>query len=329
VARPATGPLAKDVVLDPPGTATVKLESLLVRSQPAFAGDILTRVHKGQAVTVLEQITLAKPKLNEPTNWARIVLPPDAAVWVFARYIDTNSMTISAQRVNVRGGPDDVHDKVALLEKGAPVKEVRRVPDWVQIVPPTNAYGWLASDYVTMAPPAAPPPAAVVPAEVAATAPVAAAPVTNEPVTPPATNTPAEATNTAAAAPPIIAPEPVATAPEAAPTNAAPPAAAVAPEIASAAPAAAAPEIASIDTKPRLVTREGFVRKAINIQAPADYELHDVNSGTLIEYLQPEAKDKNFKKYTGTRVFVTGSEWLDRRWPKTPILQVQTVDLMP
>ena len=77
------------------------------------------------------------------------------------------------------------------------------------------------------------------------------------------------------------------------------------------------------------MTREGYVRKALNIQAPADYELRDINSGAVTEYLQPDAQDKNFKKYTGARVSVTGPEWLDRRWPKTPILQIQTVDLVP
>ena len=158
--RSVTGPLAKDVVLEPPATATVKIESLIVRSQPAFAGEVITHVVKGQAVTVLEQITLAKPKLNEPTNWARIVLPTNAAVWVFADYVDTNTMTISRPRVNVRERAERFHDIVALLEKGAPVKEVRRVPDWIQIEPPTNAYGFVASDYLTMQAPAAPPPAA-------------------------------------------------------------------------------------------------------------------------------------------------------------------------
>ena len=339
--RGVTGPLAKDVVLDPPATATIRIDTLLVRSQPTFAGEVITSVKKGQEVTVLEQITLAKPKLNEPTNWARILLPTNAPVWVFADYVDTNTMTISRSRVNIRSGSSDFHDIVGRLEKGAPVKEVRRVPDWIQIEPPTNAYGFVGADYLTMQPPAAPPPAVVavepaVPAPAAAAPaaaePVAAAPVTPEPVAPPATNTTPEATNTApatAAAPAIVAPEPVATAPAPppAPANPTPPAASAPAEAAPA--AAAALESASIDVKPRTVTREGFVRKALNIQAPADYELHDLSSGRLIEYLQPDPKDKYFKAYTDTRVSVTGTEWLDRRWPKTPVLRVQTYELMP
>ncbi len=340
LSRSLTAALAKDVLLDPPVLAVVNGESLNVRSQPAFTSDVLILVKKGQPLTVLEQITLAKPKPNEPTNWARILLPANTAVWVFANYIDTNSMTVSARRINVRARADDLHDVVARLEQGAPVKQVRRTADWIQIEPPTNACGWIASDYLTMAPPAAPPPAAVAAAEPAAApaaaapatnAPVAAAAVTTEPVPPPATNSTPESNNATpatATAPPIVAPEPVATTPAAAPAPA-PPAAVPAPAAPAAAPAAAAPEIASLDMKPRLATREGYIRKTLNVQAPADYELRDIRSGALTEYLQPDPKDKNFKKYTGTRAAVTGPEWLDRRWPKTPILRVQTVDLMP
>jgi hypothetical protein len=79
--------------------------------------------------------------------------------------------------------------------------------------------------------------------------------------------------------------------------------------------------------KPRIVTREGVVRKALNLQAPTDYELIDIRSGALTEYLMP--RDNNFKNYVGVRVSVTGPEMLDNRWPKTPVLQIQSVDLLP
>ena len=88
-------------------------------------------------------------------------------------------------------------------------------------------------------------------------------------------------------------------------------------------------ELSGMNTKLRIVTREGFLRKSINVQAPADYELLDISSKELIEYLKPDPKDKEFRAYIGHRVAVTGPEWLDRRWPKTPILQIQTIDFMP
>jgi uncharacterized protein YgiM (DUF1202 family) len=379
--RAATGALVKDLVLDPPALADVKQDSLNVRSKPAFAGDIITHVHKGQSVTVLEQISLAKPGPNEPTNWARIALPTNAAVWVFAKYIDTNSMTVSARRLNVRSRPDDARDSVAILEKGAPVKEIRKIPDWIQIEPPTNAYGWVAADFLTLQPAAAPPPATVAvveppaapPAVTPPVTPPATAPVTpppavvtvvpDQPVVPAATNsTPVAATPPPAtpAAAPIVAPEPVATPPPDAQTGPTPPrpptrpmpsqsaARPMQPQIPSRpvpaeppgkptpsktptppVPAAGFFEITGVDAKPRIEAREGVLRKTINVQAPADYELLDIDSKQVIEYLKADPKDKTFRAYIGHRVAVTGPEWLDRRWPKTPILQIQTIDFMP
>jgi hypothetical protein len=155
----------------------------------------------------------------------------------------------------------------------------------------------------------------------------------------------AEATNTTSAAvppPPIVAPEPVATTPPTAPEPVAttPPVATVPAEIASssapapAAPVAAAPvppaaEPAPAEIKPRVLTREGYVHKSLNVNAPTDFELRDVTSKSLIEYLQPDPQDKTFKKYLGKRVLLTGIEWLDPRWPKMPFLRIQTVDPVP
>jgi hypothetical protein len=106
----------------------------------------------------------------------------------------------------------------------------------------------------------------------------------------------------------------------------APPAATPAP-----APTPVPPEAAKQENPetPRIVTREGFVHRARNIQAPSGFELHDIKSGELIEYLQPAPEQKKFKIFVGTRVRITGPEFLDPAWPRTPILHVQTVDLLP
>ena len=67
----------------------------------------------------------------------------------------------------------------------------------------------------------------------------------------------------------------------------------------------------------------------MNIQAPSGYELHDIKTGVLTEYLQPAPGQKTFKVFVGTRVRLTGTEFLDPDWPRTPVLHVETVDLMP
>jgi hypothetical protein len=92
--------------------------------------------------------------------------------------------------------------------------------------------------------------------------------------------------------------------------------------------ATASPTIVTDTGTPRIVTREGFVRRAHSIQAPTSFALHDIQDGRLIDYLQPQ-KGQNFKIFLGTHVTVTGPESMDSRWPSTPVLQVQSVDLIP
>ena len=39
--------------------------------------------------------------------------------------------------------------------------------------------------------------------------------------------------------------------------------------------------------------------------------------------------DQKLKAFKGRRVVVTGEELIDPRWPKTPVLAVETIELTP
>ncbi len=309
------------------------------KTRDSFAGEVITHVKKGESVTVLEEITLGHVRPNEPGQWSRIVMPTNAAVWVDADFIDPESKAVRVKKVNVRGGPGENYSIVGRLEKGTAVKEIRKKEGWLEIETPANAVAFVASEYLDKQ-------AAVAPAPVVAAAPPPGPPppAAAAPAPPPAVETPVVVNVPAETAPAPA--KPVETAP-AGPVAPAPTAAsqadqelaalrrATAPEplaapAASAAPAAAAtqPEAAKQEP-PRTVTREGFVHRAYNFQAPAGYELHDIKTGVLIEYLQPAPGQKKFKIFVGTRVRITGTEFLDPSWPRTPILHVETVDLMP
>src|SRR5258708_20636231 len=69
----ATAPAAaeKDAKLVP-GPATVSGNNVNVRGRASFTGEIVTRLNKGDAVAVLEEITLAIPRKGEPHRWARV-----------------------------------------------------------------------------------------------------------------------------------------------------------------------------------------------------------------------------------------------------------------
>jgi uncharacterized protein YgiM (DUF1202 family) len=325
------------VVLNPPATATVKCDVLDVRGQGSFAGEVITHVKKGESVTVLEEISLGHVPPNEPGQWSRIVLPTNALVWVDADFIDPETKAVRVKKLNVRGGPGENYSVVARLDKGTVVKEIRKKEGWLEIEAPTNAVAFVASEYLDKQ-------AAATPALVASAAPPSGAPppVAAAPAPPPAVPTPVVVnvpTETAPApAKPVetAPPGPVAPAPtavsqadqELAALRRATAEPLVAPTVPAPVPTAKQPESAKQEP-PRTVTREGFVHRALNIQAPAGYELHDIKTGELIEYLQPAPGQKKFKIFVGTRVRITGSEFLDPSWPRTPVLHVETVDLMP
>jgi uncharacterized protein YgiM (DUF1202 family) len=327
------------VVLDPPVTATVKCDVLDVRGQGSFAGEVITHVKKGDTVTVLEEITRGHVRPGEPGQWSRIVMPTNASVWVDADFIDAASKAVRVKKVNLRGGPGENYSVVGRLEKGAIVKDLHKKDNWLEIETPTNAFGFVASEYLDKQ-------AAATPAPELAAVPPPTTPSPAEPVPPPApaapvvVNVPAE-TPPAPAMPAVTAPAPppapVAPAPTAASETeqelaALHRATATEPLVTPPAPAPAAvaaqPELAKDET-PRTVTIEGYVHRARNIQAPAGYELHDIKTGVLTEYLQPASGNKKFKVFVGTRVRLTGTEFLDPSWPRTPILHIETVDLMP
>jgi hypothetical protein len=303
----------KRVVLSPPAAAAVKGTNINLRGQPSFTGETLGHLQKGDTVTVLEQITLGHPKKDEPAEWAQIVMPAAIPVWVGGDYIDPETKTIKARRVHLRGGPGENYSAVGLLEKGAAIKEIKTEKGWVAIEAPTNAYAYVAAEFLEMQPSPAlavtppptpapepqlvnvntPAPPAVAASEPAVAAPVAPAPGPQESEV----DRELQALHRATAAEPAAVP-------------------------------ASAPAAAMEPTQPRIVTREGFVRRVFNIQAPTDFELRDIQSGRLIEYLEPKT-GLNFKIFVGTRVSVTGPEGMDSRWPRTPVLQVQSVELMP
>jgi hypothetical protein len=300
--------IKKRVEFNPPATAVVKKSNVNVRGQPSFVGETLGHLQKGDSVTVTEELTIAHRAADEPAQWARIVMPTNIHVWVSAEHVDKDAKVVKARRVNLRGGPGENFSIVGRLEKGAPITEVKSEKGWLAIECPTNAYAYVATEFldiqpapaaIAAAPPTAPPPAPG--SEIVNVTPAApAVAATNEPVvaTPPA----------AAMAPPVQPVEP--------PKET--------PAVTNAPVTAAAPEVMT----PRIITREGFVRRSYNIQAPADFELHDIQTGEIIDYLRPKP-GQNFKIFVGTRVRITGEEGLAPRWPRTPVLQVENVDLLP
>jgi uncharacterized protein YgiM (DUF1202 family) len=335
-------------------TAVVKENNVNVRGQPSFLGETVTQLKQGEKVVVIEEISVATPKKNEPAAWAKIKMPANTPVWINTAFIDSQTKTVKSSRLNLRAGPGENHSVVGRLQRGDSVKEIRIVESWMEIETPATAYGFVAAHLLNKEPAApAPAPVAAKPEvhEAAPTAPAlqpqAPAPVAIAAPAPTVTEknviteTPPSPVIDAAPAKVVVpVPQPQ---PEAVPT---PPAAVVPVPLPTGKkgvtpleiqPKPDAPTTPTAPAPKRIVRREGVVRGTVSIQAPAYYEIVGAESGKVINYLHLNEKIleylgtniKGFKDYVGRLVIVTGEEGIDERWPRTPVIEAETLKLVP
>jgi uncharacterized protein YgiM (DUF1202 family) len=287
----AAAPMQPQLPLTP-GPAVVNTRNANVRGQAKINSEVVTSLKRGEQVSVIEEVTLKKPRTDEPARWAKIALPPSVGVWVHSDYIDSNTKTVKPKRLNLRSGPGENYSVLGRVEQGTPVKELEVKGNWVKIEAPANTYAFVAAHLLQ--------PQVVAPTEaIAATTPpkpLETAKVDIEPppadagaiATPPATETAAPNT----AAPPTVAPEPE-----------------------------------SEEEIKRVVTREGLVRSSVSIQAPTYFVLTSLDTGKPINYLF--STNIAIKDFKGHRIIVTGEEMLDERWPNTPVIAVEKLEAIP
>jgi uncharacterized protein YgiM (DUF1202 family) len=288
-----------------PGPAEVGVNSVNVRGQASFKGEVITRLSQGSPVTVLEQINLQKHKPGEPAQWAKIAFPTNANVWVNAKYIDADTKTVKPKKLNLRAGPGENYSVVGLIERGATVSEISNKGNWMEIEPLTNAYAFVAAMYLKQEAPAV------------ATA-TATPPVETAPAPAPAETMPAPVST------PVAESQPIVTEPTNAPATteaAAAPATAMETNVPTV-PVAEAPQS---PPPPRVVTHQGFVRHVTSVIAPTTYELYDPKTDTTINYLYTTTTNLDLSRYNGLEIVVTGEEGLAQRWNETPVLTIQRI----
>jgi len=183
---------------------------------------------------------------------------------------------------------------LGLLHHGDTVNQLNTKGDWIEIEPPTNAYAFVAAQYLKQE---APGTIATAPAEtnmVAEAAAVAAATTDTQ-----TTNTPPTETLSA--------------------TNA------VTETASTESPSTAASE----EPPPkRIVQREGMVRGTFSIQAPTHFELVSPENGKTIDFLYTPSPLLDLRRYKGLRIVVTGEEGIEERWGNTPMLTIQKIQVL-
>lgn len=131
-----------------PGPAEVAIDNLNVRGQVGLKGETIEKLKKGEPVTVLAQITLDKHEVGEPAQWAKITLPSSTHVWVFSKFIDATSKTVTSKKLNLRAGPGENFSVLGVVQQGDVVKEITTKGGWIEIEPPANAYAFVAAMYL-------------------------------------------------------------------------------------------------------------------------------------------------------------------------------------
>ena len=134
-----------------PGPATVAGNHVNIRGQAKLNSEVVGQLNTGQQVTVIEEIT-RNTGPDEPSAWAKIVLPEGVHVWVNSSFIDPNEKTIKPRRLNLRGGPGENYSVLGRLQRGDKVKEVSTKGDWLEIEAPTNSYAFVAAAYLKQEP---------------------------------------------------------------------------------------------------------------------------------------------------------------------------------
>ncbi|HKX61770.1 MAG TPA: SH3 domain-containing protein [Verrucomicrobiae bacterium] len=298
-----------------PGQAVATEKNVNVRGQAKLNSEIVTHLKRGDVVTVVEYVTTKAPA-NEPSEWAKILLPAGSAVWVNASFIESGK--VKPNRLNLRSGPGENYSILGRIDKGTAVHELERKGEWIKIEAPTNSYAFAWARLFSQEP-------AHLAAALAAGAPktstaavqekpVETTAVTPAPVIVPATETPVQ---------PPVAPPPT-------------PDATASPAVVPEPPPAPAETTATPDTlaeaQPlikRVVTREGFVKGSASIQAPTYFVLRGLETSKTINYLHTTDTNIALRTFMHQRVIVTGEEMLDERWPNTPVIDVESIEAVP
>lgn len=295
VAKPVAKKFVEKQIVLLPGAATVEARNVNVRGRSTILSEPLARVTKGDAVTVLEVVENKWAKGDDMKQWARIAYPTNARVWVFSSFVNADK-TVKPAKLNLRGGPGENYSIVGRLTKGETVTEITTKGEWMQIQPTAGCSAFIAATFLKQDG------AMILAGGQQPTIPMV-------PIEPTSTNV---ITDAGTSVPPTVDSHSELTAfvnQAAGITN-------------------LPPDLTDEPLPPRVVMREGFVRNATSIQAPSYYSLVGMDTGRTINYLYTSSTNVNLNRYANMHVIVTGEESLDARWPNTPVLTLQRIQVV-
>lgn len=301
------------------GPAVAREKTVNVRGQAYINSEIVTHLKRGDVVTVIEEVA-RKAKSDEPGRWAKIALPAGTVVWVNTQYINADTKAVIPKKLNVRSGPGENYSVLGRIEKGTVLKTLEAKGEWTKVEAPEGCYAFVAAHLLSTDP------ADLGPALAKAIPPAPAITTPAQPVPPP---TEVAVVTTPPATPPA---EPIVVSPPApAPVQPAPVVVAPPPPPAETTPAPVTPVEPPVEEPPikRIVTREGIIKGSASIQAPTYFVLRSLDNNKTINYLHTPDTNIVMKTMQFQRVLVTGEEILDERWPNTPVVIIDSIEVVP
>ena len=338
-------------------------ERVNVRTRPSIASEVIHQLNTGDKVTILDRINLNDPQPNEPKDWFRIKIPSSTELWISSEYLDTNNQ-VQASRLNVRAGPGQNFSVVGRIERGTTVQPIRVSAGWTAIQPLDATVAYVASEFLResstaqaaeiIEPETSPEPIAEISAEgeipelivdeSTQTAPSPVSPAPARTIVPVQESRPTQT--------PVVSPPPSVTSEESlfdriesskpAEAIATPPDFEFTPiepiidstDIVTPSPEPVISEELATELK-RVITRDGIVKRSRNIQAPTYHRLDDPRTGTTINYLYTGKLQvdlgtgpRALKPYEGRKIRVVGTEAVDARWPRIPVIEVEQLRIL-
>src|SRR5213075_2885721 len=89
-----------------------------------------------------------------PSAWAKILLPAGTHVWINSGFINASNQTVQPKKLNVRSGPGENFSVLGTMKRGDAVKELNKKNGWSEIEAPSDAYAFVAAQYLKQETPA-------------------------------------------------------------------------------------------------------------------------------------------------------------------------------
>lgn len=129
---------AQETTDEYPYTGIITAKDTNLRAGSNLNYEVVAQLQKGDVVYVA----------GGWMDWLKVRCPENTLVWVGDGFIDEGLIT--ANKLNVRSGPDLKYNVICQVMKGDKVEVVKKSEDgkWCGIRPPDNAYLWVSKQFV-------------------------------------------------------------------------------------------------------------------------------------------------------------------------------------